>query len=239
MRLLLLVILYIALLPSLASAKPIIADISTNRIEIDSGFTGTELLLFGARNDIGDIVVVVRGQNKDYIVRKKEKIGGIWVNRDQFKIRGVPNYYSIASSRPLEEINLPKAFAPLAIGMEYLIQAPEDSRVNFYKAFLSHQEQTNVYNKNEADISFMGETLFKIPLFFPDTTPEGVYVAEVYLFDSTGLVAVDSTPIRVVKTGFDAFIHKMAHHSPVTYGILALAIALAVGWGAGALFEKL
>src|SRR5580698_5947823 len=61
-----------------ALAAPLVADLSNYRIDIDSGFNGTRIFLFGARNDNGDIAVVIRGPQKDYIVRKKKEIAGLW-----------------------------------------------------------------------------------------------------------------------------------------------------------------
>ena len=226
------------LLPVVALAKPIISDLSTNRIEIDSGFTGTELLLFGARNGIGDIVVVVRGQDKNYVVRKKERVAGIWINREQYKLRGVPNYYSIAASTPLATISIKDSYRTLGIGMEDSIPLPPLDKAPFMHAFLKHQQHKQLYNSTSKPISFMGETLFKVPLFFPDTTPEGIYIAETYLISDKEIVAMESTPIRVIKTGFDAAMHTLAHDYPSLYGLIAIALALIAGWSASAIFNR-
>src|ERR1700743_721080 len=101
MRWLFLMLCLLAPLPALAA--PVVADISNYRIDIDAGFNGTRMFLFGARNDNGDIVIGVRGPQKDYIVRKKEQIAGRWINRDRMKFFGVPDFYAIAASRPLTE----------------------------------------------------------------------------------------------------------------------------------------
>src|SRR5271155_5038835 len=88
------------LLPLAASAKPLVADLSQYRIEIDSSFTGTRLLLFGSRNDIGDIVIVVRGPERKFTVRRKERIAGVWMNHRERHFDDVPAYYAIATSKP-------------------------------------------------------------------------------------------------------------------------------------------
>lgn len=237
------ILLYLALcvlLPLATHAKPLMSDISTNRIEIHSAFTGAELLLFGARNDIGDIVVVVRGPEKNYIVRKKERVAGVWANRSQQRFRALPDYYAVASSKPLEQLKINPLYAQLDIRPQQLIkdELPEEA-LEFADAFERHQQSKQVYSSEVGEISFMGETLFKTPLFFPDNTPDGIYTAEVYLFNNGELVSVDSTPIRVIKTGFDAYVHNLAHNSPAIYGIIAILIALSMGWAAGAIFEKL
>src|SRR5277367_6636204 len=98
------VLLFLLLSPLPAAAAPLVADLSNYRIDIDSSFNGTRIFLFGTRNDNGDIVAVVRGPAKDYIVRKKEEIAGIWINRQRMKFFGVPDFYAIAAAKPLTDI---------------------------------------------------------------------------------------------------------------------------------------
>src|SRR4051812_28754135 len=116
--------LLLILLPLPALSAPLVADLSNYRIDIDSGFSGTRIFLFGARNDNGDIVVVVRGPYKDYIVRKKEEIGGIWINRERMKFFGVPDFYAIGASRKLSEVEQGSAFRQLGIGEDNLLSSP-------------------------------------------------------------------------------------------------------------------
>ena len=78
---------------------------------IDSGFTGTNVLLYGAIDKKGDIVVIVRGPTERVIVRRKDRIAGVWVNRDKMEFGGVPAFYAIASNRPIDEIASPALLA--------------------------------------------------------------------------------------------------------------------------------
>lgn len=225
-----------------AHSAPLVADLSNYRIAMDAGFNGTRLFLFGVRNDNGDIVVVIRGPEKNYIIRKKEKIAGVWVNRDRMKFYNVPNYYALASSRPLSDINKSAIFAVLGIGEDNLLNSPgaptkEEKLNEFETAFLNHQHANRLYYTNPDNISFMGETLFKTVIEFSDNIPPGNYTAEIYLVSDGEVVGMQSTPISVVKTGLDAFIYNYAHNSPALYGISAIILALSVGWLAGRLFE--
>ncbi len=76
------------------------ADLSSHLVAITTGFTGTNVLLFGATDGPGDIVVVVRGPQKDIDVRRKERFGPIWVNATTVAMKDVPSYYRVASTRP-------------------------------------------------------------------------------------------------------------------------------------------
>ncbi len=73
--------LFLALLATQSRAQQsLVSDISSHRIGITSSFTGTELLLFGALGEAGDVVVVVRGPDQKVTVRRKERVAGIWIN---------------------------------------------------------------------------------------------------------------------------------------------------------------
>lgn len=227
-----------------AQATPLVADLSNYRIDIDSGFNGTRIFLFGARNDNGDIVAVIRGPQKDYIVRKKEEIAGIWVNRDRMRFWGVPDFYAIATSKPLNEIEQTSLFRQLGIGQENLLSPPPSpkSRTSFEQfadAFLRYQHERRLYMKEPDPVSFMGETLFKTVIEFPDDIPPGAYTAEIYLISDGEVVGMQSTPITVVKSGIDAFLFMYAHDYPALYGITAVVLALVIGWFAGRMFEKM
>src|SRR3984893_18268925 len=79
------------------------ADLTGHLIAITTGFTGASVVLFGATDGPGDIVVSVRGPEREMTVRRKERIVGIWINTDDLTFAKVPSFYDIAASRPLDE----------------------------------------------------------------------------------------------------------------------------------------
>lgn len=241
-RLLPLLLLLLAPLPA-GAVTPVVADLSNYHIAIDSGFNGTRIFLFGARNDNGDIVVIVRGPNKNYMVRKKESIGGIWVNRQRMKFYNVPDFYAVASSKPLEDIAQAGLFEQLGIGQDTLLMPPpnirlKDSFSEFEAAFLRFQQRQGLYAGTSEKVNFMAETLFKTVVEFPDNIPSGTYTAEIYLISDGEVVGMQSTPIHVVKSGLDAAIYQFAHRQPAFYGLTAICLALFAGWAAGRLLGK-
>ncbi len=240
-RKILLILFLILFWADQANATPVIADLSLRQIEIDSGFTGTEILLFGARNDAGDIVVVIRGPELSYIVRKKERLAGIWLNRKQARFDNINGFYAVASSRPLDDIRNDYLINSLQIGADNIKLLPRKSIEqidDFRKAFLDRQAKTNLYSLKVEKVSFIGDTLFRTIIKFPDNIPRGVYTAEVYLFSDNQLAGIQSTPIIVSKKGFDAVVFDFAHKYPALYGFISVALALIAGWGAGLIFRK-
>ena len=94
-----------------AQRDPILVpEVSQHEIEVRQGFTGTELLLYGAILEPDgrragrdyDIVVVLKGPTQPIVLREKQRILGIWVNADSTDFRSAPSYFAVASSRPID-----------------------------------------------------------------------------------------------------------------------------------------
>lgn len=222
-----------------AEAKPIVADLSSHEINIDTEFTGTDILLYGARNDIGDIAVVVRGPKKHYVVRKKERVAGVWVNSAQEEFRAIDSFYAIASSKPLNELQNQPFMKSLGIGSanpDLMLLNKKENR--FYQALEKRMQDIGLYAKEQAEVRFWGDTLFRTVLEFPENLPRGWYSAEVYLFNDGQLSSVQITPVHVSKIGFEAFVFDFAHEYPFLYGLAAAVIALVTGWLASIVFYR-
>ena len=110
----------------------LVPDVSQRDINIQSRFTGAELLLFGAilfprgvvPDEQVDVAVVLRGPTRPIIVREKQKVAGIWVNAQSVDFRSAPTYYAIASSRPLDKIVDAKTAAIYELGLDQLQLSP-------------------------------------------------------------------------------------------------------------------
>ena len=92
----------------------LVPEVSQHEVQVRQGFTGTELLLFGAVLDPQgraagsdyDIVVVLKGPSEPVRLREKERFAGVWINAASSDFRSVPSYFAVASSRrPLRSTN--------------------------------------------------------------------------------------------------------------------------------------
>lgn len=222
-------------------ARPIISGIATNQIDIDTKFTGTQVLLFGAKGDYGDIIIVVRGPEQNYIISKKDKFFGIWYNKQRMKIKNAYGYYSFFSTARNPKAS--KVFSDFGIGRDALKfdisgDYRDETKIIFQEEFISNLEYKNLYATNPHKIEFLDETLFKVMIDFPKNIPSGIYTAEIYLIDEDNLAALQSIPIYVNQVGFSADIHNMAYQHPVLYGIMAILIAVIAGWLANLFFSR-
>lgn len=226
-----------------AKADPLVVDLSNHLVAISTGFTGTDVLLFGAIENKGDVVITVRGPERDMIVRRKERKAGIWINTKSAYVRNVPTYYATAASRPIELIANDRLFASYHIGLQnqrfVTTMNGDDTDDSLYRdALLRNMEYIGLFNDKPAKISFLSNQLFRTDVHFPANTPTGTYVIDVYLIRDGRIASIKSTPLVVSKTGVSADVYDFAHRYSALYGIIAVIIAGIAGWVASVLFRK-
>lgn len=225
--------------PSVALQSPLVADISQDSVEIHASFNGIQLLVFGARNQPGDLVLVVRGPSADVALRRKERIAGMWMHTDIEKYPQLPLFYGVASTRPLARVAPAATLRSLGLGSEEIMaQSNAQGRALFNAALVQHFEHDRLWQLPFGPISFFGESLFKAKINLPDRLPRGRFTIEAYLFDRGQLVGAQVIPLVTYKTGFDAHVYDTAQKQPWLYGILAILMALGGGWLANRLFHR-
>ncbi|HEX7006796.1 MAG TPA: TIGR02186 family protein [Alphaproteobacteria bacterium] len=233
----------LALEPRDTAAQELIADLSKHRVAITTGFTGDDVLLFGATEGPGEVVVVVRGPIGDVVVREKQQIAGIWINRRQVRFTNVPQFYALASSAPLETLVSPGMAARNEIGTANLrIRAesslPPEEIARFRQALFRNKAREGLYPTMVSKVDFRGPRLFRTTIHFPANVPTGGYEVRVYLIRDGQDVSVQSTPLYVSKIGVGADVSEFAYNNSVYYGLIAIAIAMLAGWVASVIFHR-
>ena len=230
---------------SKAPDVPLVADLSSHLVAITTGFTGTNVLLFGATNGPGDIAVVVRGPAKNEVVRRKGRFGPIWANASAVMFNDIPSYYRVASSRPLEEFAPQMLLSSRKIGIDTIrmITADEtvtpDQMTEFRKALVRLKADDNLFDQSVSDITLMSNRLFRTELHFPANVPTGTYMVEVYLFRDGQITSAEIVPLNISKIGIGADIYDFAHgRYAFFYGLLAVLLAAGAGWAASAIFRR-
>lgn len=248
--------LLLMLLPVAASAQNVpklVPDVSQRQINIQSGFTGAEMLLFGAiiyprgvapEGQI-DVAVVLRGPTRPITLREKQKIAGIWINADSSDFRSVPAYYAIASSRPLDKIVDSKTAAIYELGLDKLqlspsgeVDAKEQRR--FVNGLVDLNRRNGLFRQNSGTVEITDQVLYRARLNIPSSVPVGTYTAETLLIrNGRVIVADDNVEVRIRKTGFEQLVSILAQDYSLFYGAMAVLVSLLLGWLAGLIFQRL
>ena len=226
-----------------AAVEELVSGLSTDFVQISSNFTGTEIVLFGAIENSDpfsgpadhDIILVVRGPETDMTVRRKKRFLAIWVNTEQVLFTGLPGYYYLASTKPLEDIATPLTLERFGLGMEYLRPVTQrlddpDQAAEFQAAIVRNMVRSELYLQTTNGIEFLSRTLFRARVPLPATVPPGQYRAEVYLFDNGTVISAQSSPLFVDKIGLERELYDMSHEATLAYGLMVVFLSFLFGW---------
>lgn len=228
------------------AAEPAIAEnlefgLSQDQVEITSNYTGTNLVIFGAIESADnaspagrDIVVLVRGPDASLTVRRKVRIAGIWINRDAMNFGGMPSYYFVSSTHPLNKIAPAATLQRYQLGLGNIepksMSTHQTAKAEpFRLAAIRDRAASGLYTET-INVEPLSNTLFRVQVPIPAAVPRGEYTAEVYLFRDGNVISAESTPLDVDQTGFERRIYRFAHRSPLAYGFAAVFMAMLVGW---------
>jgi len=231
---------------STARATGFIADLSHHLIAITTAFTGSNVLLFGALDEAGgDVVVVVRGPESEATVRRKSRIGPVWLNTDELTFANAPAFYAVAASGRLAAIMDLDDRVRFRIGTENLGLRPVDGierspaeLESFREALVRNKARDDLYAIEVAPIRFLGDRLFRTTLSFPANVPPGNYQVEVLQLDEGTVVAAQTSVLVISKVGLEAEIFDAARTAPALYGLVSVLLAIGAGWTAGVVFKK-
>lgn len=235
-----------------AAAESIVAGLSQAQVEITADFSGQEILVYGAvrRNapePAGpplEVIITVEGPKTPLVVRRKDRVWGIWVNADSVLIDAAPTFYGVATTGPLarvlsdtedlrNKITIPRAIRAVGITSEAM-NAP-----GFVDALIRLREEEGRYFVREGGVALTEATLFRADVALPSNLTEGIYLVRMFLTRDGKVVDAQERKIDVRKEGLERWIFNLSREQPLVYGLLSLVLALAAGWAAAAIFRLL
>ncbi|MBV5266785.1 TIGR02186 family protein [Pinisolibacter aquiterrae] len=237
-----------------AGAETLVFEPSTKRVEITSNFSGTTLTVYGTverdattvgRGGGYDVAVMLVGPSRSVVTRRKDRLVGIWVNRDS-RTYVAPSFYAVATTKPIAEMAPVSTLKAAQVGLDALI-LPETvpggvevlaGTVAFRDAYLRLQRRDGLYREYPGGVRRLGQNLWAATLPIPAEVPVGRYKVRTVLFGDGSALAEQVSEIEVVKTGFEQQVADLAAHWSATYGLLSVFIALFTGWLGGVLFRR-
>lgn len=241
MRFLLLTVLAISLFApaSMAQTNSLRLEIAENRVDITTGFNGTNVVLFGTTGGDGDLVITLKGPERTMIVRRKERVFGTWMNRDNVEFRRVPSYYDYASTMTdavLDEY--PAMLEDGAIGVDHLGLYSEDADEDtvvvdvFRDSLIRQLQQKGFYPIKAGTLQILSPGFFKATFELPPGVPTGIYRVEGMLIEDGRIIAREIKTLQVGQVGFNARVYSFANDHSFFYGVFAILMALISGWSA-------
>jgi uncharacterized protein (TIGR02186 family) len=242
--------------PADPNAESVQADVSTRNVAVTSSFTGTEIVVFGAvdnskqpsaESGLYDVVVVIEGVPSKISLRRKSRVGGIWMNTTSATFDGVPSYYAIGSTRPLDEIASEATMIGYEIGFDHVRMNPVgDHRARlapaeqkeFREALVRLKRKEGLYVAEPYGVAFIGRSLFRATIALPANVSVGPFDTRVYLFKHEKLLSQYTVRLNLEREGLERIIHEFAIHRPFWYGVVTVMMAVAAGLIASTLFSR-
>lgn len=230
----------------------LVPEVSQSRIEVRQGFTGADLLLYGAiidpagtrgRTQEYDIVVVLKGPTQPIKVREKERVVGVWMNAESSDFRSAPSFFAVASSRPVSEIVDERTAAIFELATDAIQLSPSgqidpETQARFARGLVELRRRQGLYQEDPQGVRISENVLYQARITLPSNVTTGRYTAETFAIARGRVLASATARIEVVKVGFEGQVVMASRRWAFWYGLGAIALSLGMGWFAGRLFAR-
>lgn len=230
----------------------LVPEVSQREVQVRQGFTGTELLLFGAILDPAgrragaqyDIVVVLKGPSVPIRMREKERILGIWMNAESTDFRSAPSFFAVASSRPIDQIVDERTAAIYELGTKFIQLSPTgqiepEKQQRFSDGLVEQRERKGLYKENMQGVRISEQVLYQARISLPSNVVTGRYTAETFAITNGRVIASATADVEVRKVGFERFVEVASQRWALLYGLVAVFLSVGMGWFAGRVFARI
>ncbi|RMI26909.1 hypothetical protein EBE87_00505 [Pseudoroseomonas wenyumeiae] len=236
--------------PTTRMARPaLVAELSQQTVDITTGFTGTQLLVFGATDRLlgpqpdgtpgDDVLVIAQNAPEPMIVRRKIEVLGFWINGPSARFRSVPGFYVVTGTRPLRDMLPDIERSTKHLGLDKLPLASTGVQDPGYReALLQLKQNAGQWREQETPMHIAGSRLFRARLDLPATVQTGDYQVQVLLVRQGRVLARQELGFRVERVGAAAQIAEVAEQQPLVYGMFCVLLAAFAGWMGSVLFRR-
>lgn len=231
--------------------ESIVTGLSQNRVQITTDFDGSDILVYGAvKRDAPapagpmDVIVTLEGPSSPLVVRRKQKVMGIWLNGASVQIANAPSFYAVTATGLVADILSPADDLRYGITLARRINTTEIS-VNtmdfpeYTEALRRIRIKGKQYQMATNSVQLLDDTLFRTDFALPANVIEGNYKVRLFILREGQVVDSQERFINVRKTGLERYLYNLAHEQPLIYGLLSLVMAAVAGWAASEGFRYL
>lgn len=239
--------------PAEGNPETIQIGLSTDHVEITADFSGADLTIFGAMENADplinrqgryDVIVVLEGPARPVVVRRKDRILGMWINTDSETFVNVPVSYSVATTRAMQDITDQNNFRQMSLGAENIYIEPIDRTDDpatiqeFTAALRELKQSTGLYAERIGGVQFLSQNLFRATLSLAPNVPVGTHKARAFLFRNGIFIRENSAQLAIAKSGFEQRVFNVSKDYGFLYGLFAVSLAMVTGWLGRLIFRR-
>jgi uncharacterized protein (TIGR02186 family) len=242
------VLLALLLLALPLRAEEIVSGVSQSGVSITTNFDGTAIMVYGAAirdapvpdGPLLQVIITVEGPSAPLVVRKKERVAGIWLNRGAVEIAAAPSFYAVAATGDIGDILSPEADRKYSVTIPQTIKGVGSAadKGQYVAALQRIRAESGSYRLSQDSVLLLRQSLFRTDITLPANLVEGLYKVRIFLTRGGEVVDMQESQIDVHKAGLERALYNLAMDSPLIYGVLSLLMAMVAGWGASELFKR-
>jgi uncharacterized protein (TIGR02186 family) len=224
------------------------ATANHDHISVDFFYHGSTVSVRGISDPGTDLIIKFTSDDGRESLRKKGKVGGLlWMNTGELDIEHVPNFYSIHSTKNVEDILSRDELNKYVIGYPALEKhvtmnaSDESEKAKWFNEFKKFKESSNLYTETTGKISLTekdGVQHYYILTEWPYQAAPGHYTVTVYAVKDKKVLETAISNVAVEQVGMVKSFSNMAKNNAALYGTIAILAALAAGFGVGLVFRK-
>jgi uncharacterized protein (TIGR02186 family) len=227
---------------SFAAAKEeVVSDTSTDEIDIKLTYHGQDVLVFGTIPPRSRIVVKVSASPKPASLVRKGKVGPFWMTVEKVTIANLPAALLIYPQVPLDELfphGLPHELEYRSLARQAEVSHAGEQAEEFAEGYIRLKAKEGLYGIREGLVETKKGKVFKLNVPISSKIPPGDLSIEILAVRGGRIVARDRDVVRIEKVGIERWLTELAFGHPALYGVLAVGLALAAGFGVGFLFRE-
>ena len=156
---------------------------------------------------------------------------------------GIPSFFAVASSRPIERIVDERTAAIFEFGTRFIQLSPSgaidpEEQARFRAGLVDLRQRQGLYIEDDNGVKVSEGVLYQARIELPSNVQTGTYTAETFAVSKGRVLASAIAEVEVRKVGFERFVEQFALHQSLLYGLLAIAMSIFMGWAAGRMFGR-
>jgi len=185
-----------------------------------------------------DVVVVVRGPPRDLTVRRRARLAGMWLNVESRDFEDEPGFYAVMTTDEAAFETLITAGEPRIIPFDAAAMDVAPPFDPFRAAMVRGMIDRGLYDIRPGGVTLQGDRLFRANLRLPPNVPTGIYTVTVFNLAGGQVIDTREARLSVSQAGLGAVIYSLAETRPLSYGLLAVTLAMLSGWLGHRLFRR-
>jgi hypothetical protein len=208
-------------------------------VRMNAFYSGARMRLEGIVRAGSEVVVVVRGGDREETFNRKRHYGVIWINSGKVHVKGVPSLFLRFSDQPVRRFLSRQAMDKhqldeAAIKSQMHIEPDQDTDV-ILASWLTLKAQGGTYTLIRDGVkmspSAPDTTRYSVDFTWPKKAPPGAYQVRVYECRDREVIGMASVTLPVVKAGFPAWMAVISNDRAFLYGVVCVIVAAIFGFG--------